>query len=74
MRRGVAAAILTAFAVVELAIPAAAEESALQKMKNTGVIKACIAQTNPESFKDAKTGEWKGVNVDLFDASPTGSR
>ena len=67
MRRGVAAAILTAFAVVELAIPAAAEESALQKMKNTGVIKACIAQTNPESFKDAKTGEWKGVNVDLLD-------
>ena len=67
MRLGVAAAILTAFAVVELAIPAAAEESALQKMKNTGVIKACIAQTNPESFKDAKTGECKGVNVDLLD-------
>jgi ABC-type amino acid transport substrate-binding protein len=67
MRLGVAAAILTTFALVELAIPAAAEESALQKMKSTGVIKACIAQTNPESFKDAKTGEWKGVNVDLLD-------
>ena len=36
-------------------------------MKSTGVIKARIAQTNPESFKDAKTGEWKGVNVDLLD-------
>jgi ABC-type amino acid transport substrate-binding protein len=54
-----------------LILPAAAEESVLQKMKQAGVIKACIAQTNPESYKDAKTGEWKGINVDLMNELAT---
>jgi ABC-type amino acid transport substrate-binding protein len=60
-------ALLSAVGAWTFAVPAAAEEeSVLQKVKKTGVIKACIAQTNPESFKDAKTGEWKGINVDLI--------
>jgi ABC-type amino acid transport substrate-binding protein len=61
-----AAAALAAFGFLLGALPAGAEESVLQKLKKTGVIKACIAQTNPESFKDAKTGDWKGINVDLM--------
>jgi ABC-type amino acid transport substrate-binding protein len=59
-------AIFAALGLMSFALPTAAEESVLQKIKQTGAIKACIAQTNPESFKDAKTGEWKGINVDLM--------
>jgi len=44
----------------------AQQESALDKIKKSGVIKACVAQIAPESFKDAKTGEWHGVTIDLL--------
>src|SRR5438045_952797 len=71
MRGSAVIGIFAALGFVAIALPAAAEESALQKMKQTGVIKACIAQTNPESFKDAKTGEWKGINVDLMNELAT---
>jgi polar amino acid transport system substrate-binding protein len=54
-------------ALLLLIVPASAQQqSSLQKIKQTGTIKACIAQTNPESFKDGKTGDWRGINVDLI--------
>jgi len=43
-----------------------AEESVLDKVKKEGVLKACVAQIAPEAFKDAKTGEWHGVTIDLL--------
>jgi ABC-type amino acid transport substrate-binding protein len=58
--------IVPAIAALLFSVPASAQQqSTLQKIKQTGLIKACIAQTNPESFKDGKTGDWKGINVDL---------
>src|ERR1700722_15385360 len=45
---------------------ARAEDSALAKVKSSGVLKACVAQIAPESFKDAKTGDWHGVTIDLL--------
>jgi polar amino acid transport system substrate-binding protein len=45
---------------------AQAEESVLEKVKKEGVLKACVAQIAPESFKDAKTGDWHGVTIDLL--------
>jgi len=71
MRARMVAGALATLGFMVIALPAAAEESLLQKMKQSGVIKACIAQTNPESFKDAKTGEWKGINVDLMNELAT---
>jgi ABC-type amino acid transport substrate-binding protein len=46
--------------------PASAQESTLDKIKKGGLLKACVAQIAPESFKDAKTGEWHGVTIDLL--------
>jgi cyclohexadienyl dehydratase len=39
--------------------------STLDKVKSSGVLKACVAQISPEAYKDAKTGQWSGVFVDL---------
>jgi ABC-type amino acid transport substrate-binding protein len=74
MRAQMVAGALATLGFMVIALPAAAEESLLQKMKQSGMIKACIAQTNPESFKDAKTGEWKGINVDLMNELATWAR
>ena len=71
MRARMVAGALATLGFMVIALPAAGEESLLQKMKQSGVIKACIAQTNPELFKDAKTGEWKGINVDLMNELAT---
>jgi ABC-type amino acid transport substrate-binding protein len=40
-------------------------QSVLAKIKKDGVLKVCYAQLSPESYKDPKTGEWVGVQVDL---------
>src|SRR5258707_3322663 len=45
---------------------ARADDSVLAKVKKGGVLKACVAQIAPESFKDAKTGDWHGVTIDLL--------
>jgi len=46
--------------------PAKAQnQSTLEKVKASGVIKACVAQVSPEAYKDAKTGQWSGVFIDL---------
>jgi len=37
----------------------------LAKIKKDGVLKVCYGQLSPESYKDPKTGEWVGVQVDL---------
>jgi ABC-type amino acid transport substrate-binding protein len=39
--------------------------STLEKVKASGVLKVCVAQISPEAYKDAKTGQWSGVFVDL---------
>jgi ABC-type amino acid transport substrate-binding protein len=41
------------------------DNSVLAKVKNSGVLKVCYAQTTPDAYKDPKTGEWAGVFVDL---------
>lgn len=40
-------------------------ESALSRVKSSGVLKVCYAQVTPDSYKDPKTGEWTGVFVDI---------
>src|SRR5258706_436084 len=57
---------LAGIGMLALAGAAAAEESVLDKLKKGGVLKACVAQIAPESFKDAKTGDWHGVTIDLL--------
>jgi ABC-type amino acid transport substrate-binding protein len=64
MRR-IALALLAALA---LAMPAAAQApaaSTLDRVKSAGVLRACFAQVSPEAYKDARSGEWRGVFVDL---------
>jgi ABC-type amino acid transport substrate-binding protein len=39
--------------------------STLDKVKSSGVVKVCVAQISPEAYKDAKTGQWSGVFIDL---------
>lgn len=39
--------------------------STLEKVKSAGVVKVCVAQISPEAYKDAKTGQWSGVFIDL---------
>jgi ABC-type amino acid transport substrate-binding protein len=46
--------------------PASAQQSTLDKVKNAGVLKVCLAQGSPDQYKDPKTGEWVGVMVDLL--------
>ena len=39
--------------------------STLEKVKAAGTVKVCVAQISPEAYKDAKTGKWSGVFIDL---------
>jgi polar amino acid transport system substrate-binding protein len=41
-------------------------ESVLEKVKQSGTIKVCLAQQQPDNYKDARTGQWTGVMVDLL--------
>jgi polar amino acid transport system substrate-binding protein len=41
-------------------------ETSLDKVKQSGVIKACLAQQQPDNYKDPRTGQWTGVMVDLL--------
>jgi len=54
---------LAAFAVCDA--QAQQPSSVLAKIKKDGVLKVCYGQLSPESYKDPKTGEWIGVQVDL---------
>ena len=44
----------------------AVAESSLDKVKQSGVIKTCLAQQQPDNYKDPHTGQWTGVMVDLL--------
>jgi ABC-type amino acid transport substrate-binding protein len=57
--------IFAAGALLAAASASAQSASTLEKVKSSGVIKACVAQVSPEAYKDAKTGQWSGVFVDL---------
>jgi ABC-type amino acid transport substrate-binding protein len=46
-------------------VMAQSETSTLTKIKKEGVMNVCYAQGSPESYKDPKTGEWRGVFVEL---------
>jgi ABC-type amino acid transport substrate-binding protein len=41
-------------------------ESSLDKVKQSGVIKVCLAQQQPDNYKDPRSGQWTGVMVDLL--------
>jgi len=45
---------------------AALAASALDQVKQSGVIKVCLAQQQPDNYKDPRTGQWTGVMVDLL--------
>src|SRR5437588_12162947 len=45
---------------------AALASSALDQVKQSGVIKVCLAQQQPDNYKDPRTGQWTGVMVDLL--------
>src|SRR5262245_38461925 len=45
---------------------ASAQQSTLDKVKNAGVLKVCLAQGSPDQYRDPKTNEWMGVMVDLL--------
>ncbi|MGH8736955.1 MAG: substrate-binding periplasmic protein [Burkholderiales bacterium] len=59
--------VLAAVSCVATAIPASADQSVLDKVKQSGVLKVCFAQGTPDNYKDPKTGKWTGVMVDLVD-------
>ncbi len=40
-------------------------DSVLAKVKASGTMKVCYAQTTPDAYKDAKTGQWSGVFIDI---------
>jgi polar amino acid transport system substrate-binding protein len=40
-------------------------DSVLAKVKASGILRVCYAQTTPDAYKDARTGEWSGVFVDI---------
>jgi len=50
------------FSLPEVALAA----SSLDKVKQSGVIKACLAQQQPDNYKDPRSGQWTGVMVDLL--------
>src|SRR5690348_15964311 len=43
---------------------AQAQESVLDKVKRTGVLKVCNAELLPDDYKDPKTRQWTGPIVD----------
>lgn len=51
-----------AFSLSEVALAA----SSLDKVKQSGVIKVCLAQQQPDNYKDPRSGQWTGVMVDLL--------
>ena len=51
-----------AFSLPEVALAA----SSLDKVKQSGVIKVCLAQQQPDNYKDPRSGQWTGVMVDLL--------
>ena len=50
------------FSLPEVALAA----SSLDKVKQSGVIKVCLAQQQPDNYKDPRSGQWTGVMVDLL--------
>lgn len=65
-RIGAAMATTLVLVASQLAPTAArAQQSTLDKIKSSGTLKVCVAQISPEAYKDAKTGAWSGVFIDL---------
>lgn len=62
---------LAALSSLVLASAANAQDSVLDSVKKTGVLKVCFAQGTPDNYKDPKTGQWTGVMVDLVDQLAT---
>ncbi|WP_424139154.1 substrate-binding periplasmic protein [Roseomonas chloroacetimidivorans] len=62
-RRALAWIVIAGFAAVSSAV--AQTPSTLERVKSAGVLRACFAQISPEAYKDARTGEWHGVFVEL---------
>ena len=65
IRNLAAAAGAAALTLSMLSGNASAQESVLDKVKQTGTLKVCFAQGQPDNYKNPKTGEWTGVFVDL---------
>ena len=57
-----AVALLFAATTAHAQVPT---DSALARVKSSGILKVCYAQVTPDSYKDPKTGEWTGVFVDI---------
>jgi polar amino acid transport system substrate-binding protein len=55
-------AVLFALGLSEAALAA----STLDKVKQSGVVKVCLTQQQPDNYKDPSTEQWTGVMVDLL--------
>lgn len=65
-RKGCGLVAIVTAGYLGLASTASAQSgSTLEKVKSAGTVKVCVAQISPEAYKDAKTGQWSGVFVDL---------
>ena len=56
------AVVLTGFA---LSTAAGAQDDLIKKIKDRGTIRVALAESLPMQFKDPKSGEWMGFNVDM---------
>ncbi len=45
--------------------PALALDNKIQEIKDRGVLRACLAEAIPNNYKNPKTEEWEGFNVDM---------
>ena len=56
--------LVAAAAALLLAGPTWAADSKIKEIKDRGSLRVCHAEALPMNYKDPKTGEWTGYNVD----------
>lgn len=66
MTHRLAGILLAAILSVGLAsTPALALDNKIQEIQDRGVLRACLAEAIPNNYKNPKTEEWEGFNVDM---------
>ena len=64
--RQIFAALAAVAVVFGLSQSVVAAEDDVDRIKSAGVLRVGFAESVPFQFKDPKTNEWMGFNVDLF--------
>lgn len=65
MRLLLTALAASVFAVSSVAGQAAERDTLLEQIKHNGVIRVCQAPYSPFNFKNPKTDEWEGMDMDI---------